>query len=153
MNLRKARLSPGKVAVATTIPSKRRGFIIYGDGGSLVNLGFGDYEDSDAYNKLVKEAGVPMWLSMQSIRWAGSGNLDLYHFDNFIKAVRGESTLNSPVDEAYKSVLLRYLANIAQRTSGTLLLRPIHRSRSDNPAATALCNANMRKAGRRCSNT
>ena len=68
---------------------------------------------------------------------AGSGNLDLYHFDNFVKTVRGEATLNSPVDEAYKSVLLCHLANIAQRTSGTLHCDPSNGHVLDNPAATA----------------
>jgi predicted dehydrogenase len=114
-----------------------RGFTIYGDGGSLVNLGFGDYKIFDNKNKLVKEVKSDVAVDATN-PVAGSGNLDLYHFDNFIKTVRGEATLNSPVDEAYKSVLLCHLANIAQRTSGALHCNPTNGHVLDNSAATAL---------------
>ncbi len=46
-----------------------------------------------------------------------------YHFNNFIKTIRGEAKLNSPVDEGHKSVLLCHLANIAQRTGTHFALR------------------------------
>jgi len=69
---------------------------------------------------------------------SASGNLDLYHFDNFIKAVRGEASLNSPVNEASKSVLLCHLANIAQRTSGVLHCDPANGHILNDTAAAAL---------------
>jgi len=64
--------------------------------------------------------------------------MDLYHFQNFVKAVRGEGTLTQPVDEGAKSVLLCHLANIAQRTSGTLHCDPSNGHILDNPEATGL---------------
>ncbi|HWK08245.1 MAG TPA: Gfo/Idh/MocA family oxidoreductase [Puia sp.] len=100
-----------------------RGFIIYGDKGSLVNLGGGDYKIFDEKNKLIKEVKSEV-VADPTNPVSASGNLDLYHFDNFIKTVKGESSLNSPVDEAYKSVLLCHLANIAQRGSGVLHCNP-----------------------------
>ena len=96
-----------------------RGFIIYGDKGSLVNLGGGDYKIYDDKNKLVKEI-KPDVAADPTNPISATGNLDLYHFDNFVKAVRGEAKLNAPVDDAYKSVLLCHLANISQRTGKTL---------------------------------
>lgn len=37
-----------------------------------------------------------------------------------MNSIRGEAKLNSPVDDAYKSILLCHLANISQRTGRTL---------------------------------
>jgi predicted dehydrogenase len=114
-----------------------RGFVIYGDKGTLVNLGGGDYAIYDEKNKLVKsvkseEAADP------TNPISATGNLDLYHFDNFVKTVRGEATLNAPVDEASKSVLLCHLANIAQRTSGVLHCDPANGHILHDDAAAAL---------------
>jgi predicted dehydrogenase len=100
-----------------------RGFIIYGDKGSLVNLGGGDYKILDEKNKTVKEVKSEV-VADPTNPVSASGNMDLYHFDNFIKAVREEASLTAPVDESYKSVLLCHLANIAQRTSGSLHCDP-----------------------------
>jgi len=55
---------------------------------------------------------------------SASGNLDLYHFNNFIEAIRGNTKINSPVDEANKSILLCHLANISQRTGRILHCDP-----------------------------
>jgi predicted dehydrogenase len=100
-----------------------RGFIIYGDKGSLVNLGGGDYKILDEKNKLVKEVKVDMAADPTN-PVSGSGNSDLYHFNNFINSIRGEASLNSPVNEGHKSVLLCHLANIAQRSGNTLHCDP-----------------------------
>lgn len=114
-----------------------RGFIIYGDKGSLVNLGGGDYKIFDEKNKLVKEVKSEVAADPTN-PVAASGNMDLYHFDNFVKAVRGEASLTQPVDEGAKSVLLCHLANIAQRTSGTLHCDPTNGHILNHPEAMAL---------------
>ena len=100
-----------------------RGFIIYGDKGSLVNLGGGDYKIFDSKNKLVMDVKSETAADPTN-PVSATGNLDLYHFDNFIKTIRGEAMLNAPVDDAYKSVLLCHLANISQRTGNTLHCDP-----------------------------
>jgi predicted dehydrogenase len=100
-----------------------RGFIIYGDKGTLVNDGGGDYKVFDTDNKLVKE--IKSDTKADSTNTVSStGNLDFYHFHNFVDSVRGETTLNSPIIEGHKSVLLCHLANIAQRTGTTLHCSP-----------------------------
>ncbi len=96
-----------------------RGFIIYGDKGTLVNNGSGDYSIYDADNKLVKEIKSDVKADPTN-PVSASGNLDLYHFNNFVNSVRGDEQLNSPVSEGHKSVLLCHLANIAQRMGSTL---------------------------------
>lgn len=100
-----------------------RGFIIYGTKGTLVNLGGGDYKIFDTKNKLVTEVKSEVEADANNTVSA-SGNIEMYHFDNFIKTIRGEAKLNGPVDDASKSVLLCHLANIAQRTGETLHCDP-----------------------------
>jgi predicted dehydrogenase len=100
-----------------------RGFIIYGTKGSLVNKGGGDYRIYDSKNKLVKEVKEDTPTDANNTVSA-SGSIEILHFDNFVKTIRGDAKLNSPVDEAAKSVLLCHLANIAQRTGETLICDP-----------------------------
>jgi predicted dehydrogenase len=114
-----------------------RGFIIYGDKGTLVNLGGGDYKIFDDKNKLVKEVKSEVAPDPTN-PISATGNLDLYHFSNFIETVRGNATLNSPVDEACKSVLLCHLANIAQRKSGVLHCDPVNGHILNDPSAMSL---------------
>ncbi|MBS1662486.1 MAG: Gfo/Idh/MocA family oxidoreductase, partial [Bacteroidetes bacterium] len=114
-----------------------RGFIIYGDKGSLVNLGGGDYKIFDDKNKLVKEVKSEVAADPTN-PVSASGNLELYHFENFVKTIRGEASLTAPVDEAYKSVQLCHLANIAQRTGSTLHCDPSNGHIINNAAAAAL---------------
>ena len=105
------------------IEKSGRGFIIYGTKGTLVNLGGGDYKIFDIKNKLVTEVKSEVEADANNTVSA-SGNIEMYHFDNFIKTIRGEAKLNGPVDDASKSVLLCHLANIAQRTGETLHCDP-----------------------------
>lgn len=100
-----------------------RGFIIYGDKGTLVNDGNADYKIFDEKNKLVKEVKSDVKADPNN-PVSASGNLDLYHFENFVKGIRGEAKITSPIDEGHKSVLLCHLANIAQRTGRTLHCDP-----------------------------
>jgi predicted dehydrogenase len=100
-----------------------RGFIIYGDKGTLVNNGNDDYKIFDYSNKLVKE--VKQMVSTDATNTvSASGNLDFFHFNNFIDSIRGNAKINSPMDDAHKSILLCHLANIAQRTGHTLHCDP-----------------------------
>ncbi|HMU47735.1 MAG TPA: Gfo/Idh/MocA family oxidoreductase [Chitinophagaceae bacterium] len=100
-----------------------RGFIIYGENGTLVNKGNDDYAIFDAANKLVKE--VKTGASNDSTNTvSATGNLDFFHFENFVESIRGNTTITSPIDEGHKSVLLCHLANIAQRTGRTLHCNP-----------------------------
>jgi len=100
-----------------------RGFIIYGDKGTLVNYGNDDYKIFDADNKLVKEVKSAAKNDATNTVSA-TGNLDLFHFNNFVDAIRGETKMNSSIEEGHKSVLLCHLANIAQRTGRTLHCDP-----------------------------
>jgi hypothetical protein len=88
-----------------------------------MNYGNDDYKIFDADNKLVKEVQSAT-KNDGTNTVSATGNLDLFHFQNFVDSIRGEATINSPIDEGHKSVLLCHLANIAQRTGRTLHCDP-----------------------------
>ncbi len=100
-----------------------RGFIIYGEKGTLVNNGGGEYKIFDSSNKLVKEVKSEVKTEAGNTVSA-SGSIELLHLQNFVEAIRGEANLNSPVEEGAKSVLLCHLANIAQRVGRRLQCDP-----------------------------
>ena len=103
----------------------------------MVNGGSDDYKIYDTDNKLVKEMKSDVKADPNN-PVSANGNLDFFHFDNFIKAVKGEAKVNSPVDEGHKSVLLCHLANIAQRTGTTLHCDAKNGHILDNKEAIAL---------------
>jgi len=121
-----------------------RGFIIYGDKGTLVNSGSDEYKIFDTENKLVKEMSSDVKPDPNNPVTA-NGNLDLFHFDNFIKSVKGEASVNSPMTEGHKTVLLCHLANIAQRTGTTLHCDPTNGHIKDNKEAAALWQRSYEK--------
>ncbi len=78
-----------------------RGFIIYGDKGTLVNLGGGDYKIYDAGNKLVKEVkGEEDADPANPV--SATGNLDLYHFREFRKQYPGRGQIQFPCRRSTK---------------------------------------------------
>lgn len=113
-----------------------RGFIIYGDKGTLVNLGNDDYKIADADNKLIKEVKASGGNTGANAVSA-SGELDMYHFENFIQSIKGEAKLTAPVSEGHKSVLMCHLANIAYRTGKQLSCNPANGHILNDDAAMA----------------
>ena len=102
-----------------------RGFIIYGEKGTLVNNGGGEYKIYDDKKNLVKEVKSDIKVDPTN-PVSASGRLEIYHFHNFLQAIKGEAKLTAPVDEASKSILLCHLANIAQRTGRKLNCNPVN---------------------------
>jgi predicted dehydrogenase len=105
------------------IEGSSRGFIVYGDNGTLINLGGGEYKIFDLKNKLVQEVKTDFKADPNNTVSA-SGDADVYHLSNFIESIRGNTTQTAPIEEGHKSVLLCHLANIAQRTGSTLKINP-----------------------------
>ena len=102
-----------------------------------MNDGGGGYKIFDADNKLVKEISADVKADANNLL-SSTGNLDLYHFQNFLESIRGNTTANAPVEEAHKSVLLCHLANIAQRTGTTLHINSANGHILQNNAASSL---------------
>jgi len=113
----------GRSCNSYPVEGSGRGFIIYGTKGTLVNSGSADYKIFDDKNKLVKEVKSDVKADPNN-PVSASGDLDLYHLQNFINSIRGEAKLTGPIEEGHKSVLLCHLANIAHRTGTTLHCDP-----------------------------
>ena len=114
-----------------------RGFIIYGDKGTLQNDGGAAYKIFDADNKLIKEINSEMKADSSNLI-SSTGDYDLFHFENFLDSVRGKTKPNAGIAEAHKSVLLCHLANISQRTGSTLHCNPTDGHILGNEVATKL---------------
>jgi predicted dehydrogenase len=113
----------GRSCNSYPIEGNGRGFIIYGDKGTLVNYGGEEYKVYDTSNKLVKEIKSDTQVDPNNTVSA-SGNSDLFHLNNFVESIRGNAQVTAPIAEGHKSVLLCHLANIAQRTGSTLNIDP-----------------------------
>ncbi|MBO9570798.1 MAG: Gfo/Idh/MocA family oxidoreductase [Chitinophagaceae bacterium] len=127
------------------VEGSTRGFIIYGDKGTLVNKGGGDYSLYDENKKLISEV-KPGEKTDGTNTVSATGNLDLYHMQNFINSIKGETVLNSPISETYKSVLLCHLANISVRTGQTLNCDPSNGHLLNTPAAQKLWRREYEKS-------
>jgi len=134
----------GRSCNSYPIEGNGRGFIIYGDKGTLVNFGGEDYKVYDASNKLVKEIKSSMKVDPNNTVSA-SGDADLYHLNNFIDSIRGESTITAPIAEGHKSVMLCHLANISQRTGSNLHIDPNNGHIIGNPEAEKLWSRSYEK--------
>jgi predicted dehydrogenase len=113
----------GRSCNSFPVEGNGRGFIVYGDKGTLVNYGGEEYKVYDMANKLVKEIKSDNKTDPNNTVSA-SGKADLFHLNNFVESIRGEATVTAPILEGHKSVVLCHLANIAQRTGATLLTDP-----------------------------
>jgi predicted dehydrogenase len=114
-----------------------RGFIIYGDKGTLINNGNDDYKIVDNDKKVIKEVkSVGGGNGANTI--SATGNLDNLHFTTFLEAIRGNRKIICDIEEGHKSVLLCHLANIAQRTGRTLHCDPANGHILNDPGAMKL---------------
>ena len=100
--------------------------VFYGDDGSMVI-------NRDTW-VVYDTKGVETSMSTSSV--VGTG--DASHIGNFLDAVRGTATLNSPIDEGQKSTRLCHLGNIAYRTGTVVRCDPVSGAILDNPAALEL---------------
>lgn len=94
-----------------------RGATIYGSKG-VIELSRNSY-------KLYGLDGSPIKLEYEKVPSAaidvqGIGGLDVLHVANFLDAIRKDTILNSPIDDASISTMLCHLGNMAQDAGHTL---------------------------------
>ena len=128
-----------------TVDGLDRGFIIYGDKGTLETDGGSGYKIFDADNKLIKEVKANNIKVDSGNLMSSTGNLDIVHFTNFIESIRGNAQPTAPIEEGHKSVLMCHLANIAQRTGTTLYTDPNNGHILDNEKAASLWRRDYEK--------
>jgi predicted dehydrogenase len=70
---------------------------------------------------------------------------DAAHIGNFLEAIRGKGSLNSPIEEGQKSTMLCHLGNIAYRTNTVVQTDPKTGKLVNNPAGEKLWKREYRK--------
>ena len=88
-----------------TVLLDRDGYIIY------------DHDSNEIKRNLKSER-------TDQLNTVGGGDMTDIHIDNFLAAIRDGETLNTPIDEGHKSVLLCHLGNIAQHSGKVLECDP-----------------------------
>ncbi len=98
--------------------------VFYGDGGTLAISGskWGIYDPKGA----------------KTGEGEGAGGRDPAHVGNFLNAIRGSESLNSPIEEGQISTMLCHLGNIAYRTNSVVRCDPQTGRLLDNPAGEKL---------------
>ena len=102
---------------------KANGNIFYGNQGTIDYDGGGAYTVYDLDNKPLKTVGEDPAKKTNLTNSTDPG-LDDHHAQNFIESIRGNTKLNAPILEGFRSTLLGQLGNIAQRTGHTLQIDP-----------------------------
>lgn len=134
----------GRSCNSFPVEQSGRGFIIYGTKGTLVNLGAGDYKIFDEKNKLVKSAESEVKADPNN-PVSSNGNMDVYHLENFVESIRGNTKNSAPIEEGHKSVILCHLSNIAQRTGSVLNCDPSNGNIISNDIAAQLWSRQYEK--------
>ena len=104
--------------------------VFYGDNGSL-GLSGPNWTVYDPKGVKVSEG-------------AGAGGKDPAHIGNFLSAIRGEATLNSPIEEGQISTMLCHLGNIAYRTHTMVECNPDTGRLVNHPAGEKLWRRDYR---------
>jgi predicted dehydrogenase len=99
----------------------------YGDEGALAITGGSAYKIFDPKGKLTAEKSIKAEPSADAI-----------HFKNFLDAIRGNGSLNSPIAEGHISTQLCHLGNIAYRTGRNLTIDPNTGLIQNDPEAAKL---------------
>lgn len=125
----------GRSCNGQPIEGNSAGASFHGTDGSLVlhGNGYTIYNNNGEQIKKVTEE------SDNTIDTTGPGlDLDATHLANFRDAIRNKTSLNSPIEDANKSVLLCQLSNIAYRTGRVLNCNPKTGKIIDNDEAMEL---------------
>lgn len=88
-----------------TVLLDRDGYIVY------------DHDSNEVKRNLKGEQS-------DQLNTVGGGSMTDDHIQNFLNAIRDGETLNTPIDEGHKSVLLCHLGNIAQHSGKVLECDP-----------------------------
>ena len=118
-----------------TYENEGRGTILYGTEGS-VHMGRGGYKLFDRGGKLVKEIIGESQEAGTAL--GGGGDMSTRHVVNFFESIRGKDTLNAPIEDGAKSVLMIHLINIAYRVGRPIKIDPKTGYILDDPEAMAL---------------
>lgn len=121
-----------------------RGVIFYGDKGTVFYDGGNGYKVYDGDNKFVKEVKDGTVVDATN-KVSPTEALDGMHFQNFVDAVRGVTSLNCPIETGFKSTLLPQLGNISYRVGRVLNIDTTNGHILNDPEAMQLWHREYEK--------
>ncbi|MBK8966794.1 MAG: Gfo/Idh/MocA family oxidoreductase [Lewinellaceae bacterium] len=101
------------------INGEGRGATLHGTEGTIM-LTRNAYTRFDLDNKLVQE--IREEAESATLNTVGAGNLDKFHMQNFLAAIRDGAPLHSPIDEGANTNLLCHLGNYSQKLGRKIVL-------------------------------
>ncbi|MBN2350021.1 MAG: Gfo/Idh/MocA family oxidoreductase [Bacteroidales bacterium] len=112
--------------------NRGRGSLIYGTKGTIF-LDRNAYELFDLGGNLIKR--VEEEAESATTDTMGAGNLDIFHMQNFLDAIRKGTKVNSPIAEGHVTNTLCHLGNISQKLGRSLNIDPCNGNVSEDPEA------------------
>lgn len=100
-----------------------RGSAIHGTEGTVI-VDRDGYEVRDLHGKLINQYRVPKAGRTSSADLVGSDSMTQLHFKNLIDGIRTGAKLDSPIEDAYISVAILLMSNIAWEIQRELKLNP-----------------------------
>ena len=125
----------GRSCNGSLVEGRGRGASIHGEKGTVIldRSGYVVYDnDSQEIERDLLEGDE------DAMDTRGGGGMTDAHVANFVAAIRGLEAPRAPIDDAYKSVHLCHLGNIAQRTGRGLQCDPSTGRILDDPKAAKL---------------
>ena len=125
----------GRSCNGRPVEGRGRGSAIYGTEGTVI-VDRNGYEVYDNDNQLIKEVKADSEAATMDTR--GGDMMTRTHMDNFRAGIVDGATLNSPIEEGHKSVLLCHLGNIAQKMKRALSIDSSNGHIKDDAEATGM---------------
>lgn len=117
-----------------------RGCIVFCDEGQI-QISENHYTIMDKDGNVIEESGVKASNDTTNTV-APTADLTKLHAQNLVDSIRGNTTLNSPMDEGHKSTMMCHYANIAQKTESVLVIDQKTGMFKNNRAATNMWKRN-----------
>jgi predicted dehydrogenase len=111
----------GRSCNGRLIEGRSRGTSIHGENGTVVidRSGYIVYDNDN--NEIKRDIYTRNESTLDTL---GAGRLTDLHVANFLQSIRGVEKPRSPIQDAYKGIMMCHLGNIAQRTGRALQIDP-----------------------------
>jgi predicted dehydrogenase len=115
----------GRSCITTPVDGMRNGIAFYGTKGTLYCDGSNSYKITDLKGNVIEEVKSDLVFESDNRR-NPSQQLDAFHFQNWLDAIRKGTPVNAPLIQGCISTTMMQLGNIAQRVGRSLNTDPVN---------------------------
>ena len=113
----------GRSCLTTPVDGMRNGIAFYGTKGTLYCDGSNSYKITDLKGKVIEDVKSDLVFESDNFR-NPSAQLDSFHFQNWLDAIRKGTALNAPLKYGCNSTTCMQVGNISQRLGRSMTLDP-----------------------------